>query len=202
MSAYTTEFFEAHRDGSRRSAQVVVPLVLELVLPKRVVDVGCGVGTWLRVFVENGVTDILGIDGDYVNREHLEIPLDRFLAHDLTRPLRLSQRYDLTLSLEVAEHLPRESVSVFIDSLTYLAPLVLFSAAIPSQAGIDHVNEQWPEYWAEHFDRRGYVTVDNVVIAIVPRPPQTVAEASGGYRGARRGDPRAAGGASHEGGRV
>ena len=48
------------------------------------------------------------------------------------------------------------------EGARYLAPLVLFSAAIPSQAGIDHVNEQWPEYWAEHFDRRGYVTVDCV----------------------------------------
>ena len=37
---------------------------------------------------------------------------------------------------------------------------VLFSAAIPLQEGIDHQNEQWPEYWAERFEREGYSVLD------------------------------------------
>src|SRR5262245_22788740 len=42
-------------EGSRRSAEQVVPLVLELIRPRSVIDVGCGTGSWLAVFQEAGV---------------------------------------------------------------------------------------------------------------------------------------------------
>ena len=41
-----------------------------------------------------------------------------------------------------------------------LSSVVLFSAAIPYQGGTHHVNEQWPDYWAELFARHGYVAID------------------------------------------
>jgi hypothetical protein len=66
----------------------------------------------------------------------------------------------LAVSLEVAEHLPAECAATFVESLTRLAPLVLFSAAIPYQGGNHHINEQWPDKWAEHFREHDYVPVD------------------------------------------
>jgi hypothetical protein len=44
--------------------------------------------------------------------------------------------------------------------LTGLAPLIIFSAAVPGQGGVDHLNEQWPWYWKEIFARRNYVRFD------------------------------------------
>jgi hypothetical protein len=38
--------------------------------------------------------------------------------------------------------------------------VVIFSAAVPLQWGIKHLNEQWPEYWAEIFRRKGFYAVD------------------------------------------
>ena len=38
--------------------------------------------------------------------------------------------------------------------------MVLFSAAIPYQAGHEHLNEQWPEYWHALFAAHDYVVVD------------------------------------------
>ena len=157
---YDTEFFQTLRDGSLTSARRIVPEILRLVRARSVVDVGCGVGTWLRVFQECGIQDFLGVDGDYVNRRLLEFPGERFLAHDLNRSLKLDRRFDLVVSLEVAEHLPPESAETFVRTLTSLGPVVMFSAAIPFQNGNNHLNEQWPDYWAEQFRRRGYATVD------------------------------------------
>ena len=157
---YSSQFFEDRRGGSRQSAAKIVPLITQAIQPRAVVDVGCGVGTWLAVFAEQGVTDTLGIDGSYVDPALLEIPRERFLAHDLTTPIRLERRFDLVLCLEVAEHLPAEHAPTLIDSLVGLGPVVLFSAAIPFQGGTHHVNEQWPAYWAHHFAARGYVPVD------------------------------------------
>jgi SAM-dependent methyltransferase len=157
---YSTEFFTTHQGGARRSAQVVVPLVLEIAPVHSVIDVGCGEGTWLSVFRESGVEDVLGVDGDYVERARLEIPRERFRAHDLTQPLHLDRAFDLAVSLEVAEHLPADAADGFVESLTRLAPVVLFSAAAPYQGGQNHVNEQWPAYWARRFAGRGYLPVD------------------------------------------
>jgi SAM-dependent methyltransferase len=160
MHSYTEEFFRRNCEGSQRSAAEIVPLVLQLVQPRHVVDVGCGTGTWLAVFREHGATDVLGIDGEHVNRRSLKIPQDQFLAYDLRNPLTIHREFDLVVSVEVAEHLPAECADMFVNSLTGLGPVILFSAAIPFQGGVDHVNEQWPDYWVDLFARRSYVVID------------------------------------------
>jgi SAM-dependent methyltransferase len=161
-SPYDEGFFRSQCVGSRESARRILPLVMQAVPCASAVDIGCGVGTWLGVLKELGVRDVVGVDGAYVNVEHLEIGRSEFQAGDLTQPVDLGRRFDLALSLEVAEHLPARCAETFVDSLTRLAPVVLFSAAVPFQLGTDHVNEQWPEYWAEMFERRGYATVDGI----------------------------------------
>jgi hypothetical protein len=158
--AYTSEFYDTIRNGSFRSAQAIVPIILELTNAKSVVDAGCGDGTWLSVFHKFGVTDTLGLDGEYVNREQLRIPQDQFRPTNVSRPFTVERRFDLAVSLEVAEHLPADSADGFVRSLTALAPVVMFSAAIPFQGGTDHLNEQWPDYWAHLFHHHDYVPID------------------------------------------
>ena len=157
---YTENFFELIEQSALHSAQVIVPLVMELLQPNTVIDVGCGLGTWLSVFKEQGVEDILGIDGDYVDRENLQIPQENFLAADLKKPLNLNRQWDLVMSLEVAEHLPDASAEIFVNSLAKLGKVILFSAAIPFQEGEHHINEQWQDYWVKHFQNIGYLPID------------------------------------------
>jgi SAM-dependent methyltransferase len=158
-SAYTPEFFKGQQTASEQSAREVVPLLLELTDASSVVDVGCGIGTWARVFADHAVK-VLGIDGDYVNRDQLRVPVDQFVAKDLAQPIDFAVRFDLAICLEVAEHLPSDSAESLVSSLCSLAPVVAFSAAVPGQGGVRHLNEQWPEYWAALFSQHGYVVVD------------------------------------------
>jgi SAM-dependent methyltransferase len=160
MEIYTDEFYKSQREGSRRSAQAIVPIVLRLIKPRSVIDVGCGLGTWLSVFQELGINDVLGLDGSYVDRSMLQIAAERFLAVDVAKPIRIDRQFELAVCLEVAEHLPKECARTLVESLTKLSPVVLFSAAIPFQGGTSHVNEQWPDYWASHFRDNDYETVD------------------------------------------
>ncbi|HEY6888080.1 MAG TPA: class I SAM-dependent methyltransferase [Solirubrobacter sp.] len=148
--------------ASAASAEVVLPRVFALSRPGSVVDVGCLFGAWAATASALGVSDVLGIDGDYVDPAQLLLPERRFLAHDLAAPLRLERRFDLAISLEVAHYLPARRAGEFVADLCRLAPLVLFSAAIPHQGGHGHVNEQWPAYWAERFVKCGYTAVDCV----------------------------------------
>jgi SAM-dependent methyltransferase len=135
---------------------------MERVAPRSVVDLGCGHGIWLETFVRHGVDDYLGIDGDWVPLEKLHFPRERFLAARLDRPLRLARRFDLAVSLEVGEHLPERGAKRFVRNIAALAPTVLFSAAVPYQRGTDHLNEQWPDYWAALFREHGYVVLDGL----------------------------------------
>jgi 2-polyprenyl-3-methyl-5-hydroxy-6-metoxy-1,4-benzoquinol methylase len=75
-------------------------------------------GNWLSVFKEYGVEEILGVDGDYIDLDLLKIPQKYFLQHDLKKPLKVEQHFDLVVSLEVAEHLPSESAENFVILLS------------------------------------------------------------------------------------
>lgn len=162
MRPYSSEFYKQLQDGSFRSAQRVLPHLLELVSPRSIVDVGCGVGTWLAAARELGIGDIVGIDGPYVDRAMLRIPEECFRPVDLARPFTLGRTFDVALSLEVGEHLPETSAESFVESLTRLAPVVLYSAAVPEQPGENHVNQQWQTWWVDRFRKFHYVALDSI----------------------------------------
>ena len=160
MQLYSEDFYKTLQKGARQSAREIIPILLEFVQPRSVIDVGCGIGTWLSAFAEYGIEDFVGIDGEYVDRNMLEIPYERFLTCDLSKPVLMDRTFDLVVSLEVGEHLPEECAEQFVDSLTRLGPIILFSAAIPFQGGANHVNEQWPEYWTKYFQEKKYQVID------------------------------------------
>lgn len=152
MTVYDTTFYDVIREGCRASAAEVVPLVLAGYYPATVIDVGCGEGWWAHEFATYDC-DVVGVDGEYV----MSSPLgDRFIAADLARPLPEMGVFDLAVSLEVAEHLPANRAAGFVADLCNLAPVVLFSAAVPGQGGTGHLNEQWPGYWVDLFNGHGY----------------------------------------------
>jgi hypothetical protein len=138
----------------------MLPPLLRRLEPASVVDVGSGVGAWALTAIESGITDVVAIDGAYVARTELLIPSDQFVAIDLSASFSLQRRFDLAICMEVAEHLPPSRASSFISDLCRLADVVLFSAAIPGQGGVEHVNLRWPSYWAEAFSRQGFGVED------------------------------------------
>jgi SAM-dependent methyltransferase len=157
---YEQSFYQTLAGNATRSSAVVVPLILEYVRPASIVDVGCGTGGWLAEFRKHGIEDVLGLDGPWVRPDLLEIPKERFRVADVAQPIHEPRRFDLVISLETAEHLPPASAQTFVDSLTSLGPVIVFSAAIPFQGGNNHFNEQWPDYWAALFAAKGYTFVD------------------------------------------
>src|SRR5688500_14229946 len=158
---YDEAFFAAIHAESHASARAVIPRVLGLTGARSVVDVGCGTGAWSRACRELGVPQVVGVDGAYVPAEHRG-HVTEFIERDLAVPLDLGRSYALALCLEVAEHLPPERAPGLVADLTALAPVVLFSAAVPGQGGTGHVNEQWSEYWVALFDAQGWSCRDAI----------------------------------------
>ena len=166
---YDDRFFDYIETGARQSALATIK-ALEPLMPslQSVVDIGSGQGVWAKAFLDQpSINDVIAVDGDYVNRDRLHIPVESFVAHDLTTPLDLKKRFDLVVSLEVAEHLPADVALAFIETLTRHSQRVLFSAAIPGQGGEHHINERPLSYWRELFGQRGYQAFDAVRPTIV-----------------------------------
>lgn len=154
VSSFDVSEYDAIRAGCQSSADVLVPLLLDRLPPLRhVVDVGCGEGWFGRKFSDLGVADVTGIDGHRSAYSSIDL-----VEWDLETPLPLIEggRADAVLCLEVAEHLSPERGESFVADLCALAPIVVFSAAIPGQGGIRHINCRWLSYWADVFSWTGF----------------------------------------------
>lgn len=159
---YTESFYKSQMDESLASARIVAPLLLAHMPVKSVVDVGCGIGTWSSVFLQEGVTDVLGLDGEYVEKSRLLIPEENFKSCNLQEKIILDKKFDLAISLEVIEHLEMNQGKALVETLTTLAPVIMFSGAIPGQGGTNHINEQWQSHWAEEFSNHDYAVYDSI----------------------------------------
>jgi SAM-dependent methyltransferase len=60
---YSPGFYDAQRAGSLSSAEIVLPVVFDLLPASSVLDIGCGVGTWLAAAHKLGATRLIGYDG-------------------------------------------------------------------------------------------------------------------------------------------
>lgn len=161
---YDSSFYDGLGHNSQEAVEEALRLILTL-FPQTssCVDVGCGIGTWLSGFRKLGVVDVMGLDGPWVPLDRLRIPEGSFCRCDFESAWpELGRRFDMALSLEVAEHLPPGKADGLVRFLCSLSDVVVFSAAIPGQGGTHHVNEQWPEYWAEKFRGNGYVALDAI----------------------------------------
>jgi SAM-dependent methyltransferase len=151
---------ESEEKQTSISAEKILGLLFEISKPNSVLDVGCGLGIWLSLAKSLGVTDVHGIEGPWLNPKQLRIDPASVTIQDLEKPFHLDRSFDLVISLEVAEHLPPKAAKTFIASLVSHGDIILFSAAIPYQSGRNHLNEQFPSYWADLFDQFDFIPID------------------------------------------
>lgn len=128
--------------------------VMERFHPASVLDVGAGTGQSVAYFVAHGV-EAVGLEGSALAIAHSAHP-ERMLQRDLRRSVDLGRRFDLVWSYEVAEHIHRRHVDVFLSTLTRHGDRIVMSAARPGQGGEGHFNEQPPEYWVDRMRALGF----------------------------------------------
>ena len=159
MVGYNDVFYFEMAKFSSSSAKFIVPLLLENYKVNSVVDFGCGDGQFISEFLKNGLDEVVGIEGSWI-RDVIDLSTAPWLKiADLSLIQEFNKKFDLAICLEVAEHLESEYASNLITTLTNASDLVFFSAAIPGQSGTNHVNLQYPDYWASLFWERGFVLV-------------------------------------------
>lgn len=117
-------------------------------------DFGCGMGKYVKTFTDNGI-NAHGFDG---NPNTPELTNNACSVMDLTIPKQFDTPFDWVMSLEVGEHLPKESEDVFINNLhNNNTRGIVLSWAIKGQGGDGHINEQNNDYIKSKFCSLGYI---------------------------------------------
>jgi SAM-dependent methyltransferase len=123
--------------------------------PSSHLDLGSGSGAVVKTARRLGV-DAVGVD---VIAEAPDI------AHDLTQPLDLHRGFTIVTCIEVAEHLPPEAAQTLCATIhRHLAPRgwLVFTSALPGQAGDHHQNLIPPFEWRGLMWEAGLVWVPEV----------------------------------------
>ena len=161
------QWIEGHRHHSAdavlriENARKCLRLISSEVPFNSVIDFGCGIGGWLHAARDLGADTIKGLEGDYIRNAQTLISQDLIETHDLaTYNFDWQKKFDVAMTIEVAEHLPESSADGFCRALTSAADVVVFSAARVKQTGLGHINEQPLGYWVAKFWRLGYVPLE------------------------------------------
>ena len=159
-AAYHYDFSPSGIISARRSASIIVPILIQQFRPVSVVDVGCGLGDWLAEFRRHGCKKTIGYDGKWVQQENLQIDANDFRNAELHDGVEIQERFDIALCVEVAEHISEDAGQKLVRSLTSCSSIVIFGAAIPEQGGYMHINEQYQSYWIKIFQDNGFFAYD------------------------------------------
>ena len=109
------KYFHSEDVHNLKAPGIIVPFLIEQFKPTSILDVGCGIGTFLYTFQKEGIEDFLGIDGEWVDMSKLYISRDKFKIGDLESGFELKRKFDLILCLEVAEHLDENSANRLVN---------------------------------------------------------------------------------------
>lgn len=156
-TVYDSDFYAEVENRAVRSAEVIATSILSDLQPSTIVDVGCGTGVLLESLCRKGCTG-LGLDYSESALHYCRMRGLSVRKFDLEMDaFKGTEVFDVATSMEVAEHLPKESADRYVDLLVQLSNVCVFTAATPGQGGTDHVNEQPLSYWISMFESRGFI---------------------------------------------
>jgi trans-aconitate methyltransferase len=155
---YDSEYYQQLVEPTMKiSAGVMAATIVSRIKPTNVVDIGCGTGLLLSELRVLGVScrgyDYAQAAIDICRKRGLNV--SQLDIESATIP---TERVDLVVSTEVAEHLPEHCADRFVEMLTTISNrTILLTAATPGEkGGTDHVNEQPTAYWIEKMRAKGF----------------------------------------------
>eukprot|EP01097_Dermamoeba_algensis_P002822 TRINITY_DN2117_c0_g1_i3.p1 TRINITY_DN2117_c0_g1~~TRINITY_DN2117_c0_g1_i3.p1 ORF type:complete len:614 (+),score=160.15 TRINITY_DN2117_c0_g1_i3:32-1873(+) len=146
----------------------VVPSILKSFasLPQSVMDVGCGLGLYLKDLHFHGVTRCVGVEPANMAKSTISpfhsgdcvlLQLNAFDPTPGKPPVSLGEQFDLVISVEVAEHIPLAAHEKYFNFLTQHAKdVIVFSGGTPGQGGTGHISLRNFEDWLAEFEKRGW----------------------------------------------
>lgn len=135
--------------------------------PKRVIEFGCGNGELAKELAKRNI-EVIAIDG-YSKPNYEGYTLVKFFPLDMNNSAatekllsEITGKFDVAISLEVAEHLDPAISGSLVKWMTNLSNAVVFSAAVPKQDGDGHINCRTHMEWYNFFAANGFEIVDTI----------------------------------------
>jgi 2-polyprenyl-3-methyl-5-hydroxy-6-metoxy-1,4-benzoquinol methylase len=140
---YNSDYYESTVEGPAvRSAGRIASSILTDLKATCIIDVGCGTGALLEALRDRGC-EVFGLEYSEAALKYCRSRRLSVAKFDLERDVFDDNRtFDVAVSMEVAEHLPEMVADRYLDLLTRLSQIIVFTAAPPGQGGNNHVNEQ------------------------------------------------------------
>lgn len=160
-SLYNDDFFKWHYDNVHEDCvKVGRELVKELKI-KSLIDFGCGIGSYLEGAY--GKCDILGTELSKSAKKYTSKKIIKHIHYggDPARQIVISFPYQISLCIEVAEHIEPEGSEMLVFNITnFTKKYCIFTAAPPGQEGTGHINCQPYLYWIKLFKKYGFKKSD------------------------------------------
>jgi SAM-dependent methyltransferase len=122
--------------------------------PATVLDAGCALGFLVESLRNQGV-EAYGVDISEYAIENVHESIQPYCwVGSITQAF--PQKYDLIVTIEVLEHMPKEQADAAVANLCAHAEDILFSSSPSDYKEPTHFNVQPPEYWADLFARHGF----------------------------------------------
>ncbi len=122
--------------------------------PASALDAGCALGILVEQLRERGV-DAEGVDiSEYAIGAAHESVREHVRVGSVAEPF--GRRYDLIISIEVLEHMPREEAERAVANFCAHSDDVLFSSSPLDHKEATHFNVNPPDYWAGLFALHGF----------------------------------------------
>jgi 2-polyprenyl-3-methyl-5-hydroxy-6-metoxy-1,4-benzoquinol methylase len=163
LSKYTNSFYDSVASRADLTYSHIFRIFDNYFEYRSVKDVGCGNGAWLRSTLKNkSINFRIGYDikSAIENSQKFENSIIEFSEIDLESSSYGLVESDLSLCLEVAEHLTSISAVRLINNLCSNSKYIIFSGATPGQGGYNHINEQEIRHWIHLFELNNFVAID------------------------------------------
>lgn len=152
---YDAEFYNFSKEEVSKFVSSFVDIIIKEFNPKSVADIGCGIGLYVNEFDKRGV-EAVGYDGSPYAIKNSVTRKGLLKIGDIRKNLNFDKKYDIVLSIEVAEHIPTKCSDIFVNTLTKCSDVIILTAAQKGQGGTDHINEQPRYFWIKKFEKKNF----------------------------------------------
>lgn len=147
---YSEKYYRKHKEIDEKWATPLARLFIRTLGIRSMLDLGCGVGSYLRGALEENLSNVVGVEmnADLARPFMGAVVSTVAIQGDITKPLDLHGQFDCVLSVETGEHLQPEGTAGFIDNLKSCSSrLIVLTAAPPGQRGTQHINLRPRSEW-------------------------------------------------------
>jgi hypothetical protein len=154
---YDRDFHKSIENDETPQAIRLAEYIKEHLSPTCFFDFGCSTGTYLYQ-IKKHLPNIISVGFEFSDEAVQHAVCSDIIQHDLTTPLTISKSpRTLGLCLEVLEHIEDIHWKSVLENITKNCDRVIFSAAVPGQGGVGHINCRLKIVWIKRFHELGWV---------------------------------------------